>query len=98
MEPLKKADFVDGPTLSTLFGHVETLYRVNGELLRELKEGDVAAAFLRLAPYFKLYSVYAYDYKQVLATLQVTKLDCSGKGVLLKSEQECTLCMYTVYI
>lgn len=73
MEPLKKKSFIPHTTYMTLFGHIETLYNVNGELLNELKcnPENIAAAFLKLAPFFKLYSVYAYDYKEAMAVLQV---------------------------
>lgn len=72
MEPLKSKDYVSQAEWNALFGNVETLYRVNGALLEELKVNpeNVAAAFLKLAPYFKLYSVYAYDYKQIVSFLQ----------------------------
>jgi hypothetical protein len=73
MEPLKKKNFIPHTTYMTLFGHIETLYNVNGELLNELKHNpeNIAASFLKLAPFFKLYSVYAYDYKEATAVLQV---------------------------
>ena len=73
MEPLKTKDFVSQAEWNALFGNIDTLYKVNGALLEELKVNpeNVAAAFLKLAPYFKLYSVYAYDYKQIVCILQV---------------------------
>jgi hypothetical protein len=73
MEPLKKKSFIPQDTYMTLFGHVETLYNVNGALFDELKRNheNIAASFLKLAPFFKLYSVYAYDYKHAIAVLQV---------------------------
>jgi len=73
MEPLKKKSFIPHATYMTLFGHFKTLYNVNGELLHELKHNpeNIAASFLKLAPFFKLYSVYAYDYKEAIAVLQV---------------------------
>ena len=73
MEPLKKNGIIPHDTYMTLFGHVEILYNVNGALLDELKRNpeNIAASFLKLAPFFKLYSVYAYDYKQAIAVLQV---------------------------
>lgn len=72
MEPLRTKDFVSQAEWNALFGNIETLYKVNGALLEELKTNpeNVAAAFLKLAPYFKLYSVYAYDYKQIVSILQ----------------------------
>ncbi|XP_047114435.1 rac guanine nucleotide exchange factor JJ-like isoform X2 [Schistocerca piceifrons] len=72
MEPLQDADFISPTLYNALFGHIQMLYKVNGELLNELKMNPdcIAEAFLRLAPFFKLYSVYAYDYKQVLSIMQ----------------------------
>ncbi|XP_049829803.1 putative protein tag-52 [Schistocerca gregaria] len=72
MEPLQEADFISPTLYNALFGHIQMLYKVNGELLNELKMNPdcIAEAFLRLAPFFKLYSVYAYDYKQVLSIMQ----------------------------
>lgn len=72
MEPLKKSSFISTTEYTTLFGHLDTIYKVNGELLNEMKNNpnNVGAAFLKLAPFFKLYSVYAYDYKNVLNLLQ----------------------------
>jgi hypothetical protein len=73
MEPLKNESFIPRSTYMTLFGHIETLYNVNGELLHELKHNpeNIAVSFLKLAPFFKLYSVYAYDYKEAMTVLQV---------------------------
>jgi hypothetical protein len=73
MEPLKRKSFIPHVTYMTLFGHIESIYNVNGELLNELKHNpeNIAASFLKLAPFFKLYSVYAYDYKEAMAVLQV---------------------------
>lgn len=41
--------------------------------MKELKQDpqNISGAFHKLAPFFKLYSVYAYDYEQVLSLLQV---------------------------
>ncbi|KAJ9579954.1 hypothetical protein L9F63_004427, partial [Diploptera punctata] len=72
----KTSAFISHTTYLTLFGHIESLYNVNGELLNELKQNpeNIAATFLKLAPFFKLYSVYAYDYKEAIAVLQDSKL------------------------
>lgn len=68
--PLKA--ILDPPTHNVLFGHVEMIYNLNSELLTELQTdlNNVGSAFLRLGPFLKLYSVYAFDYKKVLLTLQ----------------------------
>ncbi|KAK6639154.1 hypothetical protein RUM43_007424 [Polyplax serrata] len=72
MEPLRTKNWLPQSTFHALFGNLEILYKVNGELLQELKQqnGNVGAAFTQLAPYLKLYSVYAYDYKQAFQMLQ----------------------------
>lgn len=87
MEPLKTKEFVSQAEWNALFGNIDTLYKVNGALLGELKANpeNVAAAFLKLAPYFKLYSVYAYDYKQIVSILQVCVLNAPVNGTYLLS-------------
>lgn len=68
--PLKP--LLDHPTHNILFGHIEMIHNLNSELLAELEMdlNNVGSAFLRLGPFLKLYSVYAFDYKRVLLTLQ----------------------------
>lgn len=68
--PLKS--ILDPQNHNTLFGHVEMIHNLNSELLAELEMdlNNVGSAFLRLGPFLKLYSVYAFDYKKVLLTLQ----------------------------
>lgn len=59
--------------LSKLFGNVETILNVNKELLVQLHptKENIGEVFLKTAPFLKLYSVYAFNYKNVLDTLQV---------------------------
>lgn len=68
--PLKS--ILDPSAHNILFGHIDMIYNLNSELLQELEMdlNNVGSAFLRLAPFLKLYSVYAFDYKRVLLTLQ----------------------------
>lgn len=72
VKPLENLQIIDGLTHAALFGHIEMMYNLNGELLRELQDDTdrVADAFLKLAPFFRLYSVYAFDYKKALLKLQ----------------------------
>ncbi|XP_053972787.1 rac guanine nucleotide exchange factor JJ-like [Hylaeus anthracinus] len=72
IEPMFKKKLLDHILLSTLSENIKTLYNVSGELVKELKEDpeNIAGAFHKLAPFFKLYSVYAYDYEQVLSLIQ----------------------------
>ncbi|XP_067015820.2 rho guanine nucleotide exchange factor 39 isoform X2 [Anabrus simplex] len=89
MEPLKDMKCISSSTYSTLFGHIETLYKVNGELLHELKSNpkNIAAAFFKLAPFFKLYSVYAYDYKNVLTVLQEMQNNSSELSRFIQDQE-----------
>lgn len=59
--------------LKVMLLNLESVYNVNGELLNELRrhDEDVALAFITVAPFFKLYSVYAYDYRHGIIALQV---------------------------
>ncbi|XP_026672912.1 FYVE, RhoGEF and PH domain-containing protein 4, partial [Ceratina calcarata] len=62
---------------------------VSGELVRELKHDpqNIAGAFHKLAPFFKLYSVYAYDYEQILSLLQMKQEnDLAFKDFVTKQE------------
>lgn len=56
----------------TLFGNIKTIYKINKELLTELRKGNnhVAEAFSKIAPLFKCYSFYASGYKRSLELLQ----------------------------
>ncbi|XP_012264904.2 putative protein tag-52 isoform X1 [Athalia rosae] len=89
MEPMIERKIMNHASYSTLFGNIETIYNVNGELLKELKQDpeNVAKAFYKLAPFFKLYSVYAYDYKQALMLLQGTqKSDQEMREFIMRQE------------
>ncbi|PBC28696.1 Rac guanine nucleotide exchange factor JJ [Apis cerana cerana] len=72
IQPMFEKKLLNHNLLSTLSENIKTLYNVSGELIQELKEDpqNVADAFHKLAPFFKLYSIYAYDYEQILLLLQ----------------------------
>lgn len=60
---------------SSIFGDIEQLYALNITLKEELvKESNIGSAFLKIAPYLKLYSAYAHDYELALNLLQVKVL------------------------
>lgn len=82
INPIKDQKLIDIKTHTALFGQVEMIYNLNKELLNELENDldNVSKAFLRLAPFFKLYSVYAFDYKSSLLLLQ----DLSTKNQVFK--------------
>ena len=73
IQPILERKLLDHPLLVTLAENIKTLYNVSGELVAGLKRNpdNIAEVFHKLAPFFKLYSVYAYDYTQVLNLLQV---------------------------
>ncbi|XP_063708858.1 FYVE, RhoGEF and PH domain-containing protein 4 [Culicoides brevitarsis] len=70
--PLKEKQLIDTKTHTALFGQIEMIYNLNKELLDELEAdlNNVSKAFVKLAPFFKLYSVYAFDFKNALLLLQ----------------------------
>ncbi|EDW37715.1 GL21162 [Drosophila persimilis] len=70
--PLKEQAIIDCSNHTLLFGQIEMIHNLNGEFLRELEANmeNVAHAFLKMAPFFKLYSVYAFDYRGALFVIQ----------------------------
>ncbi|KAL7306476.1 hypothetical protein TKK_0001175 [Trichogramma kaykai] len=72
MGPILDKKLLSRASYSTLFENIDTIYNVNNELVQQLKQNpeNIARAFHTLAPFFKLYSVYAYNYKQALDLLQ----------------------------
>lgn len=73
INPLKQMDILSHDEFTILFGQIEMIYNLNKELLKSLEKDltKVGEAFLRLAPFFKLYSVYAFDYNRSQIVLQV---------------------------
>uniref|UniRef100_A0A1B6DCI2 DH domain-containing protein n=1 Tax=Clastoptera arizonana TaxID=38151 RepID=A0A1B6DCI2_9HEMI len=71
-EPLQNDLLYLPKILKNLFGNLEPIYKVNVEFSNQLQANrdNIAVAFLNLAPFFKLYSSYAYGYKYALASLQ----------------------------
>ncbi|XP_037044083.1 FYVE, RhoGEF and PH domain-containing protein 6-like [Bradysia coprophila] len=72
VNPLKEQDVLSNDEFTILFGQIEMIYNLNTELLKSLESdlSKVGKAFLRLAPFFKLYSVYAFDYNRSQIVLQ----------------------------
>ncbi|XP_043500397.1 FYVE, RhoGEF and PH domain-containing protein 4-like [Polistes fuscatus] len=73
LQPIIEKQFLNTVLLNTLFENVKTLYNISGELIKEIKQDTecIAGAFYKLAPFFKLYSVYAYDYEQLSSLIQI---------------------------
>lgn len=73
VNPLKSSfNLIDMASHTILFGQLELIHNINSELLMRLEADldDVANAFLKLAPFFKIYSVYAFDYRNSMILLQ----------------------------
>lgn len=73
VRPLRdRTDLISAAQYQAVFGQVEMIYSLNAELLHELEADldNVARAFKRMAPFFKLYSVYAFDYNRSQLILQ----------------------------
>lgn len=72
VNPLKQLNLIDMASHTILFGQLELIHNINNELLERLDADldDVANAFLKLAPFFKIYSVYAFDYRNSMILLQ----------------------------
>ncbi|CAO1347552.1 unnamed protein product [Diamesa serratosioi] len=87
--PIKEKMLIDFNSHQCLFGQLELIYNLNKELLERLENDldDCANAFLKLAPFFKIYSVYAFDFKQSLILLQnLTTKNSAFKAFLVKTE------------
>jgi len=70
---MEEQKLASSQVIGKLFGNVETILNVNKELLVQLHPAkeNIGQVFLNTAPFLKLYSVYAFNYKNVLDTLQV---------------------------
>lgn len=75
LHPIIEKKLLNHALLNSSLDNVKTLYNISGELVKELKEdrGNIAGAFHKLAPFFKLYSVYAYEYEEILRLIQETR-------------------------
>lgn len=89
VNPLKNLNLIDISAHSSLFGQLELIFNINNELLKRLETDidNVASAFLKLAPFFKIYSVYAFDFRNSMILLQVSlKTSINSLKLLNKSD------------
>lgn len=77
MKPIKERSLLNDSDFEILFGSIPTIYNISCELLKDLIKNRecVGKAFEKMAPYFKMYSVYAYNYKNALELLSVSTLN-----------------------
>lgn len=88
--PLKtRTDLMSPEQYQAVFGQVNMIHSLNAELLHELEADldNVARAFKRIAPFLKLYSVYAFDYNRAQLILQeLTEKNAAFKRFLEANE------------
>ncbi|KAL6261843.1 hypothetical protein P5V15_006930 [Pogonomyrmex californicus] len=75
LQPILERKLLNHPLFITFSENIKMLYNVSGELVTGLKHNpiNIAGIFHKLAPFFKLYSIYAYDYVQMLNLLQTNQ-------------------------
>jgi hypothetical protein len=89
VNPLKSLNLIEMSTHTQLFGQIELIYNINTELMTRLENDldDVATAFLKMAPFLKIYSVFAFDYKNSMILLQnITTKNSPFRSFLEKTE------------
>ncbi|KAJ8950622.1 hypothetical protein NQ318_010821 [Aromia moschata] len=76
MKPAREQKLLKFDDFNILFGNINTIYGINKELLEELEKGfdNVVNAFFKIAPFLKLYSVYAFEFKNSIKILQNARL------------------------
>ncbi|XP_066148998.1 rho guanine nucleotide exchange factor 39 [Euwallacea fornicatus] len=72
MKPTMERKLLKPDHYEILFGNINTIYEINKELLNKLDKGfdNVINAFSKMAPFLKLYSVYAYEFRKSITILQ----------------------------
>ncbi|XP_032792326.2 FYVE, RhoGEF and PH domain-containing protein 3 isoform X1 [Daphnia magna] len=74
VRPVRDKNTIPKHSFSAIFGDIEPLYSLNIVLHDELQKSEnVGSAFLKIAPYLKLYSTYAHDYELATRSLQALR-------------------------
>ncbi|XP_013402225.1 rho guanine nucleotide exchange factor 39 [Lingula anatina] len=68
-DPLTESQLVPKHVQATIFSNIRNIIEVNKELLEQLETTSIGDAFLSLAPFLKLYSMYANNHEHALGTL-----------------------------
>ncbi|XP_022910854.2 rho guanine nucleotide exchange factor 39 [Onthophagus taurus] len=71
-KPIREKGLLSRTNFELIFGGLNSIYKLNKELMQmlELNKLDVGSAFLKIAPFFKLYSTYAYEFKDILEVIE----------------------------
>jgi hypothetical protein len=89
--PAQKLSILSSAEKNAIFSNTEQLLMTAEALLDELKkEGPMEAvwadAFLKTAPYFKIYADYCKNYLAALSTVHKCRQDCDGFAEFLTSQ------------
>ena len=69
--PIKVGSLLPKAAVEAIFGNIEGICSVNLQLLELMETEDVASALYKLAPYMKLYSLYANNFELSNKTIEV---------------------------
>jgi hypothetical protein len=64
ISPLRVTCFLPDSALTAIFSNIEAILAVNTELVTAMRDMSVGDAFLRLAPFLRLYSLYANNFQK----------------------------------
>eukprot|EP00795_Rhopilema_esculentum_P011596 gene11595-21833_t len=68
--PIKVGGLVPKAAIEAIFGNIEGICSVNIQLLELMEADDVATALYKLAPFMKLYSLYANNFERSNKTIE----------------------------
>jgi hypothetical protein len=73
ISPLRVTCFLPDSALTAIFSNIEAILAVNTELVTAMRDMSVGDAFLRLAPFLRLYSLYANNFQKANQLVLVCK-------------------------
>eukprot|EP00794_Sanderia_malayensis_P017990 gene17990-19786_t len=68
--PIKVGSILPRKVIEDIFGNIEAIHSVNVQLLELMETEDVATALYKLAPFMKLYALYANNFELSNKTLE----------------------------
>ena len=74
LDPIRLGCILPNKVIERIFCNVEAIQSVNNELLEYMNKEGVAIAFQKLAPFIKLYSLYANNFEHSNKCLEVSIL------------------------
>jgi len=68
--PIKVGSLLSKTAIDAIFGNIEGIWSVNQQLLELMETEDVASALYKLAPFMKMYSLYANNFEKSSKTIE----------------------------